>query len=274
MANKAPLVSCLCLTYARPQLLREAVWSFLQQGYPNKELIIINDHHEPIELDGEYPEIRLFNHPERFANLGQKRNYSAQVAKGEFLLVWDDDDLYLPWRIETTVRHLLAAPDRWAFKPTQAWTSTNNQGYGLAKNLFHSQLGIRRSAFFQLGGYTDMNSGQDLEFERRIPKERWLRYTAPVSELIYLYRWGNGVSHISGLGRDQPGKESAWEIIARRYQGHSGGLVQPGFDRPYWRDLLTAARTLPDVAPEQWRLLEARLAPHHDLGHPGNRVVE
>ena len=38
-----PFVSCLCCTYGRPILLGEAVKCFLDQDYPNKELIIIND---------------------------------------------------------------------------------------------------------------------------------------------------------------------------------------------------------------------------------------
>lgn len=266
MPVDGPLVSCLCLTYARPHILREAVWCFLQQDYPNKELIIVNDHHQPIELDGEYPQIRLHNLPDRMPNLGAKRNYSAQVAKGEILLVWDDDDLFLPWRISETVKHLSAAPDKWAFKPDRAWFSTNNQGYRISSNLYHSQLGIRRDAFYMVGAYTEMNSGQDIDFERRLPRNRWIRRQTPVSELIYVYRWGNGVTHISGLGRDAPGKESGWDIIARRYQTHPGGVVRPGFNRPYWHDLVEAAGQLPEVEPGELARLNARLAPYHDLG--------
>lgn len=268
MTDQQPLVSCLCLTYARPQLLREAIWCFLQQDYPRKELIIVNDHCEPISLDREYPEIHLHNRSERFANLGQKRNFSVDASKGEILLVWDDDDLYLPWRISSTVKHLADAPQKWAFKPSRAWASTNNQGYSIARNLFHSQLGIRRAAFYLAGGYTEMNSGQDIDFERRIPKERWVRYDAPISELLYVYRWGNGVSHISGLGRDRPGHPSGWDVIAERYRNHAGGVARPGFDRDYWQELIEAASHLPEVDATQLERLTARLKPHHDLGSP------
>lgn len=266
MPANLPLVSCLCLTYARPQLLREAVWCFLQQDYPHKELVVVNDHPEPIAMEREYPGVRLLNLPERLPNLGQKRNLSVQEAWGEILLIWDDDDLYLPWRISETVRHLEASPSIWAYKPTKAWASTNNQGYALARNLFHSQAGFRREAFTALGGYAQMNSGQDLEFERRIPKARWLRHDAPLSDLFYVYRWGNGVSHISGLGRDQPGKPSGWEVIAERYRDHPGGVFRPGFDRDYWQDLIDAVGRSPQTDLTELARLTVRLRPYHDLG--------
>ncbi|MCX6908301.1 MAG: glycosyltransferase family A protein [Verrucomicrobia bacterium] len=42
--NETPAVSCMCLTYGRPQVLAEAVQSFLQQNYAGpKELVVLND---------------------------------------------------------------------------------------------------------------------------------------------------------------------------------------------------------------------------------------
>lgn len=38
-------VSCLCLTYGRPELLEEAIESFKRQQWAGpKELIVVNDH--------------------------------------------------------------------------------------------------------------------------------------------------------------------------------------------------------------------------------------
>src|SRR6185437_12376322 len=94
--HASPGVSCLCLTYGRPRLLEESVESFLRQDWPGpKELVILNDHPEqPIVF--EHPEVFVCNVGRRLRSLGEKRNLSVALARHDNLLVWDDDDIYLP----------------------------------------------------------------------------------------------------------------------------------------------------------------------------------
>jgi glycosyltransferase involved in cell wall biosynthesis len=266
LAAEVPLVSCLCLTYARPELLRESIWCFLQQDWPNKELVILNDHPDPLYLDQFYPGVHLYNLPQRFPNLGAKRNFSIQAARGDYLFLWDDDDLFLPWRIRDSMHHLLAKPDRWAFKPMSAWMSTHNRDYTVVQNLFHNQIAMRRAAFDTAGGYGAMNSGEDSDFESRIPRDHWIHHPARMHELMYVYRWGNSVSHISGMGMDVPGQPTAWERVAEFNRDRKGGVITPGFDRDYWQDIADAAASAPGVAQEEARLLAERLRPSHGLG--------
>lgn len=263
MAAEVPLVSCLCLTYARPKLLRESIWCFLQQDWPEKELVILNDHTEPVCLDREYPGVHVYNSPHRFGSLGEKRNFSIRMARGDYLCLWDDDDLFLPWRLSDSMRHLLSAPESWVFKPMSAWTSTDNRNYAVVQNLFHNQIAMRRVAFERAGGYTAMNSGEDIDFETRIPPERWVHYPARIHELIYVYRWGNNITHISGLGTDRPGRATAWDRVEEYNRDVKGGVISPGFDRDYWQDLIDATQ---GIAPAEAALLEERLAQYHHTG--------
>ncbi len=267
MTSQFPLVSCLCLTYARPRYLREAVWCFLQQDWPNKELVIVNDHPEPITLDHAYPGIQVHNLPQRFPSLGAKRNFSFRAARGDYLMIWDDDDLVLPWRLSLTMRHLLAAPEKWVFRPTRAWVSFFNRDYEVKEYQSHPSTAYRRAAFDQAGGYTEMNTGEDADFDTRIQRDRWISYRAPVHDLYYVYRWGIDVHHISGLGFDQSGQPTKWERIAQLTAGKpGGGVITPGFDRDYWQDLANAAAANPAVPPEEARLLAERLKPYDRLG--------
>ncbi len=266
MTAESPLVSCLCLTYARPALLREAIWCFLQQDYPNKELIVVNDHPEPIHLNRPFPGVQVVNVPHRFGSLGEKRNFSVSLARGEYLLPWDDDDLFLPWRLTDSLKHLGEAPQKWVYKPMSAWTSTHNQDYAVVQNLFHNQIAMHRKAFEHAGGYRAMNSGEDIDFESRIPGERWYHYPCRIDEMIYVYRWGNDVTHISGFGMDQPGQPTAWERVEERNRHRKGGVISPGFDRAYWQDLIDAAAANPNVNAEEASSLAERLKPYHQLG--------
>jgi len=59
--KELPRISCWCPTFAREELLEEAIYSFLIQDYlGEKELVILNDY-EKQELVFDYPEIRIFN---------------------------------------------------------------------------------------------------------------------------------------------------------------------------------------------------------------------
>lgn len=99
------LISCLMPTFnrpaTRPWLLNEAVQSFLLQDYPNKELIICNDTpDQELLLARNHANIKVVNLPKRFDTLGNKLDWMIRnVAMGEYLCRWDDDDISLPWRL-------------------------------------------------------------------------------------------------------------------------------------------------------------------------------
>lgn len=103
--SESVLVSCLCCTYGRFSLLRQALACFLAQHYEPKELIILNDHPKPIRCD--IPNVRVINAPERFNGMGPKQNALLAEARGVVGARWDDDDFYLPWHLSHWVPVLL-----------------------------------------------------------------------------------------------------------------------------------------------------------------------
>ena len=55
MSSELPLVSCLCPTYRRPQLLENSIACFLAQNYPadRRELVVLDDAGELQSQTGE-----------------------------------------------------------------------------------------------------------------------------------------------------------------------------------------------------------------------------
>lgn len=101
-----PKISCLTVTGWRLVLLKQAVRCFLDQTYPNKEMIIVTDADDKYKAAvNDYvkqlnaPEIRLIFLEGKY-NLGTLRNHAIEAATGELIMQWDDDDLYHPLRIE------------------------------------------------------------------------------------------------------------------------------------------------------------------------------
>jgi O-antigen biosynthesis protein len=102
-----PLVSCIMPTYERRRYVPQALQSFLQQDYPNRELIIVDDGKDAIgDLAEGLPNVRYF-HVAR-TSIGAKRNLACKHAAGEIIAHWDDDDWYSPDRLRYQVMPILA----------------------------------------------------------------------------------------------------------------------------------------------------------------------
>jgi glycosyltransferase involved in cell wall biosynthesis len=107
-----PKVSVLIPTYNRPDYVRLALESVLQQSYRNIEIIIgddsTNDDTEILMQDyiHQYPRIRYFRNQ---TNLGQFDNSlrCMELAEGEYINFLMDDDLFHPQKIERMMEYYL-----------------------------------------------------------------------------------------------------------------------------------------------------------------------
>lgn len=96
-----PLVSVVITTYNRPELLAEAVESVRDQTYGNLEIVVVDDCSETpaAEVLGDLPDVEVVRHEEnRGANAA--RNTGIRESSGEFVGFLDDDDRWLPEKIE------------------------------------------------------------------------------------------------------------------------------------------------------------------------------
>jgi glycosyltransferase involved in cell wall biosynthesis len=195
-----PLVSCLCATYAKypnyGKTVGEAVESFLRQDYESKELIILNDCPQQ-ELYTSAP-VRLINLPERCPSMGDKFNLMAEIADGELLMSWDDDDLALPHRISQGVERI---GDSHYWNPQRSWYRDAN---GLYYNHYHGychNAGIfRKDALKQAGGYESRTECYDGVMDGRLKKLGPLppSLTDDPSDWSYIYQWcGQSNFHVS-----------------------------------------------------------------------------
>ena len=108
-----PLVSCLMVTWNRPLWVPMSVQCFLDQTYPETELVIIDDGDSIRHL---LPEAALasgkihYIHCSQRLLVGVKHNLSHHAAKGEILTPWADDDWHHPEFLAHQVDALLAGP--------------------------------------------------------------------------------------------------------------------------------------------------------------------
>lgn len=104
-----PLVSCIMPTCNRRPFVPGAIRNFLNQDYPNLELLIVDDGTDRVEdLAPADPRIRYLRLDQKKI-LGDKRNFACQQARGTFIAHWDDDDWYPPDRISRQISALLSS---------------------------------------------------------------------------------------------------------------------------------------------------------------------
>lgn len=97
-----PLVSICIPNYNYGRYLDACIQSALAQTYPNKEIILVDDHStdDSMEIAQRYArDIHIFQNP---TNLGQPQNTDRCVANshGKYLVILHSDDLLLPHFIE------------------------------------------------------------------------------------------------------------------------------------------------------------------------------
>jgi glycosyltransferase involved in cell wall biosynthesis len=108
-----PQVSVIIPTYNRAKLLSEAIESVLNQTFGDFELIIVDDGStdDTAAVVAGYPDRRIHYHRQEKQEKGATRNRGVALSRGEFITFLDDDDWYMPRKLEVQVQALRAQPD-------------------------------------------------------------------------------------------------------------------------------------------------------------------
>jgi glycosyltransferase involved in cell wall biosynthesis len=181
-----PKVSLVMPTRNRARYVPTAMRCFLQQTYPNKELIIVNDGTEEFPIVDD-PRIIYMNLSERTPT-GTKRNIGAGNAQGDIIANWDDDDWHSPHKIEDEVQRLLK-------------TGKSVTGYN-ASIIFEEATGLLYKipggppyfasgssqcywkSYWQRNPYPDVSFGEDSVFSRTARLEDELAIAEPGKMLV------------------------------------------------------------------------------------------
>jgi glycosyltransferase involved in cell wall biosynthesis len=109
-----PKVSVVIATRERPVLLRRAVQRVMEQRYSGEiECVLVFDQSEPHTPDVEIPAGRTLHviTNTRTPGLAGGRNSGVAATTGEFVAFCDDDDEWMPDKLERQVTAMAANPD-------------------------------------------------------------------------------------------------------------------------------------------------------------------
>ena len=185
------LVSTIIPTFNRPQMLREAVQSVLDQTYRPIEIIIVDDgstDNTPDvarSLQEQHPDV-IRVHLKENSGAGPTREAGRKLARGEFIQYLDSDDLLRPKKFELMVQALQDNPDCGAAygyicvhprgrppleKPYKASGDTRETLFPwlLSDRWWNTDCPLyRRSVTDEIGPWTDLRWSQDWEYDARV----------------------------------------------------------------------------------------------------------
>jgi len=212
-----PLVSIIIPTFSRPHNLSRAINSVLEQTYKPIEIIVVDDNGIGTESQQntecslksyiEKKQITYIKH-ERNINGSAARNTGVKYASGSIIGLMDDDDIFLPTKIEEQVAalekahsedsnyngsycNLLLVCDKIRTiqklnKPTENLT----EELLLGKSWFNSStLLIYKNAYEEINGFDErFLRHQDWEFTIRFLSKNKMVLASPTKILVKKYK--------------------------------------------------------------------------------------
>ncbi len=111
MTNHAPLVSTILPVYNGAAFLDETIRSILDQTYTAQEIIVVDDGSTDASavVAAGYAGIHVIKQPN--AGVAAARNAGAAAASGDYLCFIDQDDIWLPDKVERQVQGLTEFPE-------------------------------------------------------------------------------------------------------------------------------------------------------------------
>lgn len=208
-----PVITVVIPTRNRLAMLKQAVLTVQCQTYPAVELVVVNEGStdgtsEWLDMQRAAGVLKVVTHLEP-KGLPAARNAGAAVSDGAWIAFLDDDDLWLPTKLEEQVRQLECTDREWSYvgavhvNPELVPVATQRPISGRHSVVLRSgnrvpgggsAVLVKADVFRELGGFReDLIAGEDWELWLRL-SDRGEPSAIDLPLLVYR-RWPSSMSH-------------------------------------------------------------------------------
>lgn len=211
MLSSSPRVSVIIPTYNGDRYLSQAIDSVLSQTYSNYEIIIVDDGSTDNTPNIIQHFVEIHNNPSVIHYITQSnqgvaaaRNRGIQEARGEFIALLDQDDVFLPEKLGHQVACFDANPN--VAIVNSGWRLIDQNNYHISDiepwhnlpdltletwikrtPILPSSLMFRRESWQQVGGFNSQFNGvDDVDFIWRLASQEYAAIWLP--EITVNYR--------------------------------------------------------------------------------------
>jgi len=193
---KTGKVSFVCTTYGRFTCVERIVAQYHAQTYQNKELIIFNtDEEHPYELGFDDQTIIIVNNEkdyqtnQSYQNRGQICRDAVTHATGDYFMLADDDDIYLPWHLEQAVDGI-KENGRDAWKPEKSFFATQSN-LSLVMNTLEASVIVNMNRIREIGFRSDITGYEGLSWYTKLRDENQLDEHNKKYVPSYCFNWSD-----------------------------------------------------------------------------------
>jgi hypothetical protein len=191
-------VSFVCTSYRRFYCVRRILSQFYAQTYKNVELILFNtDIYYPFELATPDPNVVVVNNAtdyitgKPYENRGQICRDAVTHATGDYFMLADDDDVYLPWHIQQAVEGIEeSGKDAW--KPEKSFFAAPGK-VELVTNTMEASVIVKMDRIREIGFRSDLTGYEGLSWYTKLRDEGQLNEHNKNYLPSYCFNWGDPV---------------------------------------------------------------------------------
>ena len=189
-------ISFVCTTYRRFFCVERIILQFLEQTYKDSELIIFNtDVEHPFEMGFNHPRIFVYNNninyltEEPYTNRGDICRDAVSHATGDYFMLADDDDIYLPWHLQQAIDKIKEnGKDAW--KPEKSFFATRNK-LELTMNTMEASVIVKMNRIKEIGFRNDITGFEGLSWYTKLRDEGQLDEHNQKYIPSYCFNWGD-----------------------------------------------------------------------------------
>ncbi len=245
----SPSVSIIIPTHNRADLLKRAIQSVLAQTYRNFELIVVSDgstdNTDEIVASFDDPRLVFLKHAQP-RGASAARNTGIQASRGDYIAFLDDDDEWLPEKLEKQVQYIRNLPE--CVGMVYCWMDyyqgkevVSEHHPQLRGNIFEHVLDgqpiggaptllVRRTVVEKLGGFDEsLPRGNDGDFIRRVCLEYEVDFVPEVLVKVHIDHGYDQITRFDETGirnaiRGQKAKFTKFKEELRRYPKQAANI--------------------------------------------------
>lgn len=189
-------VSFVCTSYRRFYCVRRILSQFYAQTYENVELVLFNtDVEHPFELADSCAGVIVVNNAidyqtgKPYENRGQICRDAVTHATGDYFMLADDDDVYLPWHIQQAVEGLEeSGKDAW--KPEKSFFAAPGK-LELVTNTMEASVIVKMDRIREIGFRSDLTGYEGLSWYTKLRDEGQLNENNRNYLPSYCFNWSD-----------------------------------------------------------------------------------